>query len=158
MDISLNTRHSVLSILYHAQVYNKRTYSWLKRSTIQHRLNKWYGVKRSLSTVSYHLWLLRRAGLIKVYERYAKGPGGTWFNLPSNRQVLGKGIVHLKRSGIKVVTWLYSWAFKGIKPPRVVAKSTTPKNPDIFTRPPRRAASHPETLETALSNTLNSLK
>jgi len=158
MDISVNTRLSVLSILYHAQVYNKRTWSYLKRSTIQHRLDKWYGIKRCLSTVSYHLRRFREEGLIRVYERYGKGPGGTWFNLPSNRQVIGKGLIFLKRSGFKVPKWLYNWAFKGIKPPKVVAKTDSYTEQNTFTRPPRGTAGPPEILENVLSDTLNSLK
>jgi len=158
MDISIRTQTAVLLTLYRVQLKWRRTYSWVMRSTIQKYLNKYYGIKVCLSTVSYHLCQLRKAGFIRVYERYGTNPDGTHYNLPSNRQITGRGILHFKKLGVRVATWLYNWAFKGIKPAKVVAKTEPPTDPNSFTRPPRGTAGPPETLKNTLSDTLNSLK
>jgi len=130
----------------------------MKRSTIQKYLKRYYRIRVSLSDISYHLWILHKADLIRVYTRYGRYPDGTVFNLPSNRQISGKGIMYLKRYGISVKNWLYNWAFRGIKPPRAIAKSEPIECNNCFTRPSRRAAGPPETLENTLSSALNSLR
>lgn len=158
MDISVKTQFGVMLCFYKTQLKGRRTWTQMRRSKIQELLKTHSKINICLSTVSYHLCQLRKAGLIRVYERYKKGPYGTWCNLPSNRQITGRGIIYLKRTGIHVVKWLYNWAFKGIKTPRVIAKSTIPHEINAYTRPPRRAAGPPETLKNTLSDTLNSLK
>jgi hypothetical protein len=158
MDLSIKTQSAVLHTLYRIQLKWRRTYSWAMRSTIQKYLKKYYSIEVCLSTVSYHLWVLHINDLIRVYTRYGTKLDGTHYNLPSNRQITGKGIVYLKRLGVNVVNWLYNWAFKGIKPPKVIAKTEPHENPDFSTGQPRRSASPPEILENVLSDTLNSLK
>lgn len=158
MRTHTKTRYSVLRTLYQIQVKHNRTFSWVKRSTIQKYLNKYYGIKVCLSTISYHLWKFNREGLIRTYTRYRHNEDGTFDNLPSNRQITGRGIRYLMDIGINVVKWLYNWAFKGIKPVRYKDISNLPYDKSIKTRPPRGTAGPPETFENVLLDTLNSLK
>lgn len=158
MDFSIKTQTAVLRSLYQIQIKYRRTYSWVRRSTILKLLKKYYGIDICLSTLSYHLWILRKAKIIRVYERYGRASDGTYFNLPSNRQITGKGIYHLKQIGLNVASWLYNWAFKGIKPSLVKHVKDIPQSSTVFTRPPRRAASPPETLGSVLSDFQKSFK
>jgi len=59
--------------------------------------------------------------------------------------------------GVKVVIWLYNWAFKGIKPTRIKDISDQTHNPDVFQRPPRRSAANPLPLGDVLKDTLTAL-
>lgn len=158
MSILVKTQTAVMRTLYQIQVKHNRTWSWAKRSTIQKYLKKYYRISVSLSDISYHLLILHKADLIRVFTRYGRDCNGTVFQLPSNRQITGKGVMYLKRYGISVKNWLYNWAFNGIRPARNIAKSTPYNQPNTFTRQPRRSASPPEILENVLSDTLNSLK
>ncbi|MBA7495087.1 hypothetical protein ES702_05666 [subsurface metagenome] len=158
MKILVKTHYAVLRTLYQIQRKHRRTYSWVKRSTIRKYLKKFYGIDVCLSTVSYHLWIFNQAGIINSYTRYRHFEDGTFENLPSNRQITGKGIILLKRLGINVASWLYNWAFHGVRPARVIASTASPHDPSIKTRLPRRVAGKPETLKNTLSDTLNSLK
>jgi len=59
--------------------------------------------------------------------------------------------------GVKVATWLYNWAFKGIKPTRIKDISDQTHNPDIFQRPPRRSAAPPKILGDVLKTVLDDI-
>jgi len=158
MSILVKTQTAVMRTLYQIQVKHNRTWSWAKRSTIQKYLKKYYRISVSLSDVSYHLLILHKADLIRVFTRYGRDSNGTVFQLPSNRQITGKGVMYLKRYGIRIKNWLYNWAFKGIRPPRSSAKTTPYITPNTFTRPPRRSAGPPEILGNVIFDTMATLK
>jgi len=148
---------AILLTLYKIQDKWKRTYSQIKLSTIQKHLITYYGIHVCLSTISYHLWIFHKSGIIRVFPRYKRIERGRWVNLPSNRSITGHGINLLRKMGVKVAIWLYNWAFKGIKPTRIKDISNQIYDPNIFQRPPRRAAANPLPLAGVLKSTLNAL-
>ena len=148
-----NTKAAVLQTIYKIIVKHKSTWCYTKRSTIRKYVKKYYGISVSLSDISYHLWDLRKCEYINVYTRYKRINYGRLVNLPSNRQITGKGISWLKRYGVKIKNYLYNWAFNGVKPPRVIAKYKPHPTPNTFTRPSGRVATGTETLNNLLSDT-----
>jgi len=136
----INTRAAIVKTLYEVQVKHGRTFSQMKRSTIQKLLKKIYKIRVCLSDISYHLCLLRKNKLIHVWERYGTNPDGTHYNLPSNRSCTPKALIYLKQHGIKVAKYLYDWAFLGIKPKRYKDITDLPNQPHVHTRPLRQSA------------------
>lgn len=149
-----NTKLAVAHTLYKIIVSKKSTWCYVKLSTIQKYLKKYYNIPVGLSDISYHLWTLHRDGYIKVFTRWKRLDNGWIVNLPSNRQITGKLISWFKRYGIKVENYLYNWSFKGIKPARAVAKYKPHPTPSTFTRPARRPAGPPE----SVGNILKTIK
>jgi len=160
----INSEHNVRTVdatiltLYGVQIKYNRTYSFLKRVTIQRLLNKFYNLNRGLSDIDYHLGNLRKKGLITVHQRYGTRPDGTHFLLSSNRSLTRKGLIYLKKILGKVENWLWNWAFKGVKLPRKSFKPGPTKYYKITTRPPRRSVAFPEGLQRVLKTSLETLQ
>lgn len=155
---NVRTSDATLMSLYHVQIKHNRTYSFIKRVTLQSFIKRFYGLQRCLSDIDYHLGNLRKKGLIKVHQRYGTRPDGTHFLLSSNRSLTRKGLIYLRKILVKVPKWLWDWAFKGVKLPRKSYKPGPTKYYKITTRPPRRSVAFPESLQSVLKNSLETLQ
>jgi len=140
---NIKTQPAVLRTIYEVQVKYNRTFAQMKLSTIQMLLKIHYKINVTLSDVSYHLGVLRKNKLISVWERYGTNPNGTHFNLPSNRSITAKGLNYLKQHGIKIASFLYDWAFKGIKPERYKHPEDLRLQKNVFERPQRTPTKTP---------------
>ena len=155
--IVISTRTAVLNTLYKIQISHKATYSSVTRFGIRKLLIKYYKINICLSTIDYHLGILKRFKYIRVHPRFGTKPDMTHFNLPSNRSILGKGLNVLMKLGVSISNMLSDWAFRGIKPPRRKRKSKPPKSYIVTQRPPRRSAANPEALGDVLKSSLGAL-
>ena len=155
MTLNIATRDAVFQTILGVQTKYKRTYSQVKRVTIQNLIFKFYKIRVCLSTIDYHLGVLKKAGLINVYRRRGRDENGRFFNLASNRQITGKGLYYFKKIGKHVASYLTAWAYKGVKPKRQKPKSNNPIA-GIFEDPPaREAADTFVTLGSSLISALN---
>jgi len=154
LAFKISTRDAIINILLKVQEKYNCTYSQIKRSTIQNLLWKIYKIKRCLSTIDYHLGMLKKAGFMNIYRRRGQDEKGRWFNKVSNRQLLGKCFNYLIRSGKKVKKFLLDWAFKGIKPKRRKDKPHRLNDDNSIEQPSGRSVAQFETLENVLSDTL----
>lgn len=155
MTVTISTRDAILKVLYHIQIKYNVTYSQVKRKTIQRLIFKFYKIKICLSTIDYHLGILKEAGFFNGYRRRAQDEKGRWFNLSSNRQLVGKGLNYLKMLGVKVKKYLTDWAFKGVKP-RPKRDIKPPSLSDqMFPQPSGRSAAQFNTLESSLISALD---
>ncbi|MBA7603364.1 hypothetical protein ES703_10471 [subsurface metagenome] len=154
MRLFVKTSTAVLISLLKIQEKYLRTYSCVRRVTIQKHLKKYYGINVSLSDVSYHLGRFYKYEILRYWKRSRLNEDGTYTLLPSNRQITGKGIRYLLRLGIKVLKMLQNWAFKGVKPKIYKGYSDIPWNSSIITTPQKRS---PGTFE-SIGDVLSKLK
>jgi len=115
---SIQTFEAVFLTLYRLQIHFQVSYTTLKRSTIQSYIKKWYGLDRCLSTISYHLGILRKLKYISVFEQFGTKEDGTHFNIASNRSTAAKGLLFLRDLLVRIPKWLWQLVFKGVKLPR----------------------------------------
>ncbi|MBA7495944.1 hypothetical protein ES702_06540 [subsurface metagenome] len=158
MALLVKTETAILHTLLRVQEKYRRTYSFIRLKTICKHLLKYYNIRISISDVSYHLGKFYQSDILKYWQRARQRDDGTWHLLPSNRQITGKGILFLKRSGIKVSNMLYNWAFKGIKPKLYKGIRDLPNDPTTINLPSRRAAGTPESIGSVLADFQNSFK
>ncbi len=154
---TLRTFDAVLLILYYFQVNWRKTYSSVTRAKIQHILKTIYDIDVSLKAISYHLTIAYLLGLLNGWPRSARRPDGTLYNLASNRSFTGKGLLYLKKLGKSIALYLWNWAFKGIKPPRVKKPQASTFNYNIVPRLPRGSAAGFTALSEALSGALKTI-
>lgn len=155
MQLFISTGDAVLKILYHIQEKYNVTYSQVKRDTIQKHLTKFYKIDRTLSTVDYHLGCWKKAGAFNTYQRRGRDEFGRFFNLASNRQIVGKGFNYLQKLGVKVAKDLLAWAFKGIKPKTRRNIKPASKSDQMFPRSDPGGKDPPETIKNTLSTVLD---
>ena len=157
MKLFISTGDAVLKILYHIQEKYNVTYSQVKRDTIQKHLTKFYKIDRTLSTVDYHLGCWKKAGAFNTYQRRGRDENGRFFNLASNRQIVGKGFNYLQKLGVKVAKDLLAWAFKGIKPKTRRNIKPASKSDQLFPQPSGRFKDPPESIKNTLETVLDHL-
>ncbi|MBA7610715.1 hypothetical protein ES703_17927 [subsurface metagenome] len=151
MRLLIKTETAVLNTLLKIQERYRKTYSCVKLITIRNYVKKYYGIAVSKSDISYHLGKFYGHGILRYWKRSRREVDGTYTLLASNRQITGKGISFLLKSGIKVANMLKNWAFKGIKPEIYKDVSDLPHKSDIITTAGRRPAGQPESLSDVLS-------
>lgn len=157
MRLFIKTETAVLNTLLKIQEKYRKTYSCVKLITIRNNVKKYYGINVSKSNISYHLGKFYKYEILRYWKRSRRELDGTYTLLASNRQITGKGISFLLKSGIKVANMLKNWAFKGIKPKIYKDVSDLPHSSNIITTAGRRPAGQPESLGNVLSDTLNQL-
>jgi hypothetical protein len=157
MQLFISTGDAVLKILYHIQEKYNVTYSQVKRATIQKQLWKFYKIKRTLSTIDYHLGKWKKAGAFNTYQRRGRDESGRFFNLASNRQIVAIGFNYLLNLGTKVAKDLLLWAYKGIKPKTRRGIKPASKSDQMFPRSDQGGKDPPETIKNTLSTVLDHL-
>lgn len=120
---------SILSTMLSLQEHYKKTYTCLKRVTIQDRLKNYHHISISLSAIDNHLGELKKLGFIKVYQRRGHTPNGKIYNKASNRMITKRAILYLLIVGVKISTFLFKKIFKfaPVFPKRVLTQKQLQK-------------------------------
>ena len=155
MTLNIATRDAIFQTLLEVQTKYNRTYSQVKRVTIQKLVLRFYKIRVCLSTIDYHLGILKKHELLNTYRRRGRDENGRFFNLASNRQITGKGLYYFKKIGKRVASYLTAWAYKGVKPKRHKLKSNDPIDGIFKDQPAREAADTFDTLGSSLISALN---
>lgn len=108
------TKIAIMTSFLSMQEYSQKSYTWMKRKTIQAMLKKYHNIEISLSALDKHLADFNKMGFLKTFQRRGHNPDGTIFNLTSNRMLTRKAILYLLSLSVRISTWLFKRMFKTV--------------------------------------------